>query len=155
MISETRVSPGANQTSGGTKGGMYFVKGSFGLAGYLNDTTDWGATGGGGYYGGTSTNCHGAAGGGSSFISGYEGCDAIYDNSTKDNIIHSHQPIHYSQFVFFNTIMKGGNEMMPLPLVTQDIGHEGNGAAKITPLFTRIENQTCMKKMNNMPLIII
>ena len=128
-----RVSYGANQTSGGgTHSSLNYV-GSFGLAGYMNSTGDWGATGGGGYYGGTSIYNAGASGGGSSFISGYNGCDAIFENSTEGNIYHSHQPNHYSGLVFFDTVMLGGKEVMPLPKGGKSIGFTGHGVAKITP----------------------
>ena len=67
---------------------------------------------GGGYYGGTTSdyvdNCEAGAGG-SSFISGYDGCDAIAENSTENNIIHTGQSIHYSKKVFINTKILDGN----------------------------------------------
>ncbi len=47
----------------------------------------------------------GAQGGGSSFISGHEGCDAIKEESTENNIIHTGQSIHYSGLYFTNTLM--------------------------------------------------
>ena len=116
------------------------------MAGYTNETIDWGATGGGGYYGGTSIRGAGASGGGSSFISGYEGCDAIFENSTEDTIFHSNQPIHYSRFVFFNSMMLGGKEKMPEPTGGYSIGHTGHGAAKITPLLILEDLKTCVAK---------
>ena len=149
-----RISSGANQTSGGPLSKDRYIQGSFGLAGYSTVTTNWGATGGGGYYGGTSIDIDSSAGGGSSFISGYKGCDAIFENSTENNIFHSHQPIHYSQFVFFNMEMKGGKEKMPLPTGGYEIGHEGHGIAKITPLFIVDDLKTCGKMRNRISLCV-
>ena len=148
-----RISSGANQTSGGSVTNNNYIKGTFGLAGYTNHTGNWGSFGGGGYYGGTSINVDGAAGGGSSFISGYLGCDAIYENSTEDNIFHSHQPIHYSGFEFFHTDMKGGKERMPNPTGEPTIGHEGDGVARITPLFTLLNFRTCYRRRNHLSLV--
>lgn len=52
----------------------------------------------------------GAQGGGSSFISGHEGCDTIKEESTENNIIHTGQSIHYSGLYFTNTLMIDGEE---------------------------------------------
>ena len=95
--------------------------------------------GGGGYYGGCSY--HGdrisgiddySGGGGSSFISGHSGCNAINQNSTSTKITHTGQPNHYSGYVFTNTVMKAGNEVMPSPTGGTETGHSGNGYCKIT-----------------------
>ena len=94
------VAKGPNQTGGGKGDGAQFEKGNFGIAGYRLKTTDWGATGGGGYYGGTSINGAGVSSGGSSFISGYDGCDAVLNN--PEQIIHTGKPFHYSGYVFSN-----------------------------------------------------
>ena len=88
--------------------------------------------GGSGYYGG-QVGYGGNAGGGSSFISGYPGCDAISESSTENNIIHTGQANHYSGYVFNNGVMIDGGSSMP----THDgegtmIGNSGNGYAKIT-----------------------
>ena len=92
---------------------------------------------GGGYYGGcagtnfsTGTGIRGA--GGSSFISGHTGCNAIKENSTSSNIVHTGQPNHYSGYVFTNTVMKAGNEVIPIPTGGTETGHSGNGYARIT-----------------------
>ncbi len=92
--------------------------------------------GGGGYYGGG----HGVhpgngwtgGGGGSSFISGYPGCNAISESSTSTNIIHTGSPDHYSGYVFTNMEMIAGNSSMPSPAGGAEIGHSGNGYARIT-----------------------
>lgn len=99
--------------------------------------------GGSGYYGGGSVG-HGGAGGGSSFISGHNGCDAIKEESTEDNIIHTGQSIHYSGLYFTDTLMIDGNGYqwtnqkegytgMPSSSDKNIItGNSGNGYARIT-----------------------
>ena len=94
--------------------------------------------GGGGWYGGSLSVMElitwaGSPGhGGSSYISGHTGCDAISSSSTSSNIIHTGQPNHYSGYVFTNTVMKAGNESMPSPTGGTETGHSGNGYCKIT-----------------------
>ena len=88
------------------------------------------AGGGGGYYGGYAIAYVGS--GGSSFISGHTGCNAISSSSTSTNIVHTGQPNHYSGYVFTNTVMKAGNEVMPSPTGGTETGHSGNGYCKIT-----------------------
>ncbi|MEG1900404.1 MAG: glycine rich domain-containing protein, partial [Bacilli bacterium] len=144
---------GSTQTMGGKAG--YFnwsgggpTNGLFGIGGKGNDS--YGGSGGGGYYGGGGSGLaklsKGGGGGGSSFISGHNGCDAIASDSTKTNIIHTHQPNHYSGKTFSNTTMidglgynwtnvKGNQTQMPKPdgtLYPIGQGHIGNGYAKIT-----------------------
>jgi prepilin-type N-terminal cleavage/methylation domain-containing protein len=90
--------------------------------------------GGGGYYGGSGgwssdwfpyptyageRYCTGNATYGSSFVSGYTGCDAISSSSTVTNIIHTGQPNHYSGLVFTN-------------VTTSLLTNTGDGSAKIT-----------------------
>lgn len=97
---------------------------------------------GSGYYGGTTSDYadDGEAGaGGSSFISGYEGCDAISEESTENNIIHTNQANHYSGKVFINAKMLKGTDTMPTIDGTSTMtGNSGNGYVKIT--FTKTEN---------------
>ena len=101
---------------------------------FVND----GGGGGGGYYGGTTisvpseSNSSDAGSGGSGFISGHTGCNAITSSSTSSNIVHTGQPNHYSGYVFTNTVMKAGNEVMPSPTGGTETGHSGNGYCKIT-----------------------
>jgi len=110
--------------------------------------------GGGGYYGGfggihTGSTCYIiGGGGGSSFISGHTGCNAIKEESTAKNIIHTGQSNHYSGYVFENTKMidgagyawtdrKQNQEAMPNPIggyYELGIGHIGNGYARVTYL---------------------
>ena len=90
---------------------------------------------GSGYYSGGGA-AHGGAGGGSSFISGYDGCDAIAENSTEDNIVHTGQSVHYSGYKFNNAVMYAGNEEMPTHDGTSTmIGNSGNGYAKISLIY--------------------
>ena len=141
---------GGTQTGGG-KPGIRFgssiepqetpeMIGKFGSGGYgINARGAYkysSSGGGGGYYGGGHGNHSGGTwtggGGGSSFISGYEGCIAISEDSTENNIIHKDNSIHYSGKVFTDAEMLAGNESMP----TYDgegtmIGNTGYGHAKI------------------------
>lgn len=119
--------------------GYAFGKGQ-GSGVYPNDLgADTGA-GGGGYYGGyrgISTNCGGS--GGSSFISGHSGCNALNSSGT-----HTGQSIHYSNYSFTNTKMidgdgyiwttsKGSKTGMPTHDGTSTmVGNAENGYAKIT-----------------------
>ena len=99
--------------------------------------------GGSGYYGGAPGDHSGGAGG-SSFISGHNGCDAVAESSTSTNIIHTGQSIHYSNYKFTNTTMidgegyswtteKGSQTGMPTHDGTGTMtGNKGAGYAKIT-----------------------
>ena len=141
-ISTNRETPykekckGATQTSGsdcpmyGSNG--YPTPGVFGAAGTINDGgDDKGGLGGGGYYGGTSYYYAYAGSGGSSFISGHEGCKALLRR--EGTIIeHSNESLHYSGFVFSNTKMISGNKTMPLPSRTEGFWDENHGAFRIT-----------------------
>jgi hypothetical protein len=139
---------GGTQTSGGKCGSTSSIydpytpnaDGHFGYGGignsYSNGSGNMSSGGGGGYYGGG----HGVhpgdgwtgGGGGSSFISGYPGCNAISESSTSTNIIHTGSPDHYSGYVFTNMEMIAGNSSMPSPAGGAEIGHSGNGYARIT-----------------------
>ena len=129
---------GGTQISGGKAGSFKWsheppTDGTFGQGGDGN--SDYGGGGGGGYYGGggsgVSLGARGGAGGGSSFISGHTGCNAISSSSTSTNIVHTGQPNHYSGKVFTNTVMKAGNEVMPSPTGGTETGHSGNGYCRI------------------------
>lgn len=126
----TQISGGEGYNSQVSKKGLFGQGGQ----GVLN-SGGWGGGGGSGYYGGALGFGHGG-GGGSSFISGYAGCDAISEESTADNIIHTGQSIHYSGYKFSNAVMYAGNEEMP----THDgnstmVGNSGNGYAKISLIY--------------------
>lgn len=134
--------------AGGPSNGLS-ENGKFGKGGNANY---FGTGGGAGYYGGGSgtymcyADAGGTGGGGSSFISGHNGCDAISNSSTESNIIHTGQSIHYSGYQFTNTKIidgKGYNwtteigEYIGMP--THDgtgtmVGNTGGGFAKITLL---------------------
>ena len=136
------IATGATQTSGGIGGigGRNGYNGSLGIGGDYNniwfDGGYWGSGGGGGYYGGGGGGVNyqvvGSGAGGSSFISGYTGCDAIAESSTEENIEHTGQPNHYSGYVFSNSVMIDGGSTMPSPSGGTETGHEGNGYCIIT-----------------------
>ena len=99
--------------SGGQQNGEYnctdCLQGTFGLSSF-NFNHDTGGIGGGGYYTGATSVTAGFGGGGSSFISGFKGCNAIHENSSDFNsIIHTNQSIHYSGYIFYNTEMITGS----------------------------------------------
>ncbi len=102
-----------------------FGKGSSGIT--------WLSGGGGGYYGGGSGYATGT-GGGSSYISGYPGCNSIDEASTEQNIIHTNNPNHYSNYIFASYSMISGNAEMPNFNNGVMIGNNGDGYAKITLL---------------------
>ena len=139
----TEECKGSTQTSGAScpKYGTYGFpsSGVFGSAGtFVSLVNDWGGLGGGGYYGGTSYDYSYAGSGGSSFISGHEGCKAVL-RKEGSIIEHSNESLHYSGYVFYNTKMISGNKTMPLPSGSQGIWDESNGAFKITVIsFDRI-----------------
>ena len=149
------ISTAGNQTSGGigcfncgTANGK-FGNGYFGFSTYTG--YGYGTGGGSGYYGGgsgsdTANNVSSGAGG-SSFISGHNGCDAIKKESTEDNIIHTGESIHYSGLYFTNTVMIDGNgynwttekgNYLKMPSHVDNTtmtGNHGNGFARITMIF--------------------
>ena len=143
----------ANQTHGGTSTNQMFLatKATDGKFGYGGDLLEYySGTGGGGYYGGgtgAAASCVVSTGaGGSSFVSGHEKCDAIYENSTEDGIYHTGKGIHYSGLTFVSPEMKSGNEYIPIPgLFTTGTqkGHTGNGFVRITIIYSRVIIKTC------------
>ena len=120
------------------------ITGTFGIGGSHGSQGNNGTGGGGGYYGGSSSGHIASAGGGSSFISGHNGCDAIKEESTENNIIHTGQSIHYSGLYFTNTLMIDGDgyrwttkkeEQIGMPSHSDNsiiMGNSGNGYARIT-----------------------
>ena len=162
---------GATQISGGigynTDRNYIGGNGLFGKGGLKNsDPYGYGGGGGSGYYGGAAggngNNDTDSGSGGSSFISGHNGCVAITNDSTEDNIIQRNDSkgnkctngttditcsYHYSGYKFTDTVMIDGagckwttektNDCTGMP--THDgkstmIGNTGNGYAKITYL---------------------
>ena len=92
------------------------------------------AAGGGG---GATTHCQiTSSAGGSSFISGYLGCNSITEASTENNIVHTGQANHYSGYVFKDGMMRSGNEEMPNYASSGTmIGNSGNGYARISLIY--------------------
>ncbi len=133
------VTTGGSQTTCGSRQSTGYLSAGFGYGG-------GGCGGGGGYYGGGAAACANGAGGGSSFISGHNGCNAISASSTASNIIHTGQPNHYSGFYFTNTVMIDGagyqwttqkGTYVGMPNLTETgmmIGNSGNGQVNIRPL---------------------
>ena len=117
------------QTKGGQGGlckmieGARGENGTFGKGGTSGISYTWSQIwdtyfyhGSGGYYGsgGSSGGIFdywypAGTAGGSSFISGHRGCDAISEDSTESNIIHTKYPYHYSGLVFTDTVMIDGS----------------------------------------------
>ena len=131
------VATGATQISGGEGAIGTWVgnKGTFGIGGDCDDENH-GSGGGSGYYGGGGGGHDfevvGTGAGGSSFISGYSGCDAIDESSIEDHIVHTGQPNHYSGKVFTNAVMIDGGSVMPKPGGGTETGHSGDGYAIIS-----------------------
>ena len=167
---------GGSQTSGGTVGlntydayGIAY-SGTFGKGGSAENYSEYSTAGGGGggYYGGgaggaqRSGGAGNGGGGGSSFISGHEGCDAISELSTENQIIHTGQSIHYSGYLFTNTKMidgKGyewtnevGTEVVGMP--THDgtdtmVGNSGDGYARISFETSLLDEDNYLKELSN------
>ena len=138
---------GASQTGSSSCpeiSGRKAYPGSFGIAGSF-ESSDHGGLGGGGYYGGTSYDYTYAGSGGSSFISGYKGCDAVADS---DEVNHTGTPFHYSGFVFYDSEMIPGNQTMPLPF-SNDKGkwNSNSGAFRIT--LIKYAMMTCDRRAKN------
>ena len=143
-------------TTGGTQTSFcpiqhsFYTSPSFGIA-------NGGCTGGNGYYPGTASACSSGSAGGSSFISGHNGCVAIESsisttprndsNGSKcaDGTTDITCSYHYSNFIFKNTMMIDGagykwttekqDTMVGMPTFDGNgtmIGNESNGFAKIT-----------------------
>ena len=159
-ISQTAATPGT-QTAAGNDGSGNFTTtkkqtgfGIFEKPIYVGQKGYEGGGGGpgNGYYrggiGNHQTGLIGVGSTGSCFISGYNGCDAIAENSveTKEDgtsgMIHTGSPDHYSGLVFTNSSMIGGcygsanaeSSKMPSPDGNVEYGHSGNGCCIITQL---------------------
>ncbi len=130
----TKYSTGGKQNSG-----YAFGKGQDGV--YVNSNVDV-AGGGGGYYGGNSKSSGKASvyetsgAGGSSFVSGCVGCNAIAESSTATKIVHTGSSTHYSGMKFTDIVMYSGNEQMPSYINPKNTmkGNAGDGYVKITAL---------------------
>ena len=140
-----------NRTAGGAGGGLEGLTNrkrsqpgtqisgyQFGIGqdGYGTGQSNGVAGSGGGYYGGTTSNYSDnaeAGAGGSSYVSGYEGCKAISKDSTSENIIHTDQSLHYSNKKFINGIILDGKDSK---LSSKNIN---NGYARIAFLDNNYE----------------
>ncbi len=106
-------------------------------------TNETSAGGGGGYYGGqahqnspgVSSNSGYPAPGGSSFISGYTGCNAIKQDAASDaggSSYHTGSPNHYSGLVFTSGNMINGDNSMPKYSGSGNMtGNSGDGYCRI------------------------
>jgi hypothetical protein len=141
---------GATQTAGGKGGAIDGGAGAFGKGGSYGGIMESSGAGGGGYWGGGSggqLHYNGGGGGGSSFISGYAGCVAIASPTStapRTDADPVKKATHYSGKVFiqmlrveketYTTTMIAGDEEMPAPGGGREIGHSGDGYARITYL---------------------
>ena len=108
-------SKGGLQKEPGKKGtGEYKngIDGGFGVGANAKPGPN-GCGGGSGYFGGgsgaVSNGVVGSGAGGSSFISGYEGCKAIQRSATKDNPVFYEHQYHYSGYYFSNITALDGS----------------------------------------------
>ncbi|MDD3048451.1 MAG: glycine-rich protein [Bacilli bacterium] len=122
LTGQNGVGSGAGTAGTQTAGGAGYGGGGFGYGG-------GGCGGGSGYYGGGGGTCATGGGGGSSFISGYTGVDAVDAQGQ-----HTGEIEHYSGKVFTSTAMYNGDQAMPGPTGVSEQGHAGNGWARITYL---------------------
>ncbi len=108
---------GALSASGGASQTAGYTFGAGGAGGNNSRFTSGPGGGGSGYYGGKGGQGDGVVGyGGSSFISGYAGCNAINASGS-----HTGQAVHYSGLQFYNTSMQAG-------------ARSGNGLVRISPV---------------------
>ncbi|EAY18308.1 PE-PGRS protein, putative [Trichomonas vaginalis G3] len=133
-------SSGGTQTSGGLGSNSSGINGGFGYGGDCG-SGHHGSGGGGGYYGGGSggfVSCRVTSGsGGSSYISGFDGCRAIAKDSKPNSIHHTWSSLHYSGLRFYSPSIKDGMSEIPCTNSTIDesctqIGNYGHGFARIT-----------------------
>lgn len=137
---------GSGGYGGGLNGGSYTggVASSSGGAGatqslYVFGYSDSATTlGGGGFYSGQSGYARNS-GGGSSYISGYKGCIAVSSSSDttpkcSDSVASNDVSCsyHYSGYKFSDMLMIAGNASMTSPTGASEVGHSGNGYARIT-----------------------
>lgn len=78
--------------------------------------------------------------GGSSYISGYNGCIAIKSKDSSEPKTDTYSNIedsyHYSNLIFENAVILGGKETMPNYIEGEETitGNSGNGYARITKI---------------------
>ncbi len=110
--------------------GYSFGTGKAGMNNNTSNVPTFGSGGGGGgYYGGTTgPTSETYSTGGTSFISGHPGCNAVKIDGTHAGI-----PNHYSGVIFTDTQMIAGNASMPNPRGTGNItGNSGHGFVQIS-----------------------
>ena len=131
LIANSSATAGGTQLTYGAvqKSGLTVSK--FGIA-------NGGCSGGNGYYPGGGALCDCGAGGGSSFISGYAGVNAIVEDSTSEPRAHTNNTIHYSDKFFIDGKMTAGV-------------NSGNGKAVITYIGKKPERINT--KLNNIRYI--
>ena len=127
--------------TGGTqeKGGTGLISGGFGKGGSQTaeeGDIDGGAGGSGYFGGGKAGGCELSGAGGSSFVSGYQGCLAINEPSADGSFTMSTKSVHYSGLFFHNPIMQDGKTSFYSPEGIIETGHIGHGAIKITIFST-------------------
>jgi len=110
--------------------GTIYPWGSFGYANQLYADCWWAGGGGGGWWGGVSIFGRGGCGG-SSFISGMPNCVAMSADGTQNNSI-NYMTINGITYSFISPVMEDGASSMPSPAGGTEIGHTGNGYARIT-----------------------
>ncbi|EAY09326.1 loricrin, putative [Trichomonas vaginalis G3] len=92
------ITNGATQKNGGsssTDNGWRHANGKFEVAPLIEGSTDMGGMGGNGYWSGATLDISGAGSGGSSFVSGYEGCIAL-KSEDSDEMSDTNSFVHYS-----------------------------------------------------------
>ena len=126
--------------------------GDFGKGG--NSSNDGNSDGGGsGYFGGgggaTSRSIVGSGAGGSSFVSGLEGCKAILKSSTREDKKFSSLPFHYSGLIFTNISTKDGK--------TMNCNNGGDGKVEIRLLASlRDKHMSCKRQIKcNQNIILV
>ncbi|EAY07982.1 hypothetical protein TVAG_333070 [Trichomonas vaginalis G3] len=117
----------------------------FGMGGNSSQSLLEPSGGGSGYFGGGGASVvygkHGSGAGGSSYVSGCDGCVSVSKDYSFENNNTFIGPVHYSGLSFKNIRMLSGSEQLPSfnvsmtnQYVTYEQGHLGDGAFKITLL---------------------
>ena len=111
--------------------GKAIYSGTFGYANIpFGESIYWGGGGGGGWYGGGVGHGQGGSGG-SSFVSGMEGCVAMSSTGTQDPNI-NYQTINGTSYIFTSATTVDGGSVMPKPRGGAENGHFGDGYIMIT-----------------------
>ena len=143
-----KISEGGKQTQEGKKGeplssGFEGTNGAFGYGGDGSIGDYHGNGGGSGYFGGgggaSADNVVGSGAGGSSYVSGYNGCISILQNSTIEKTLFSENSHHYSGLSFYKISVKSGSEV------------QWNDNGKIRIVFIKKFDCFCTYKTNFLP----